>query len=213
MSDAARISSPITPEAHRDFHAALGRIDAAIRFDFRRLRWSADRREEAFAEARAAVWVAWHSLVRRGKDPREVGISAVVHFACRGVKNGRTAGANRSLGRGAGDLYHPRARRSTGLRVVGFDDLGGDGSRPWQDWLGADNRYGPAEEAAFRVDFAAWLEALPARKRRAVELLAEGLGTCEVAQRLGVTPAAVSQDRQWLARSWRGLQAQATSID
>jgi hypothetical protein len=214
MSNALRLESNLIPSAQRDFQEALPRIETAIRYNFRHHEWARHHRDEAFAEARAATWVAWHGLLRRGRNPEHVGIAAIVEFACRGVKNGRTVGANRNLGRGAGDLYHPRVRRITGLRVLAFEDLKNPHARSWQDWLTAtDRRFGPAEEATVRIDFAAWLETLPERKRRAAELLAQGFATGEVARQLQVTPAAISQDRQWLARSWHQFHTQADAIE
>jgi hypothetical protein len=192
-------------DAHRAFDAALGRIDAVLRHQFRT--WPRARRRDAIADARAYTWLAWHGLLARGKDPITVGITAIAANACRAVRNGRSVGSARSVGRGAMDIHHPKARHATGLRVVSLEGLGGRPGR-WQDWLAADDRYGPADEAAFRLDFAAWLAGLPARKRRVAEFLAEGLGTGEVAHHLGVTPGAVSQSREWLARSWGHFQGQ-----
>ena len=83
------------------------------------------------------------------------------------------------------------------------------GSDAWKQWLACDNRVGPADEAAFRIDFAAWLEGLPERRRRVAELLAEGHETGVVARMLGVTPGAISQARTWLAANWRRYQAEA----
>ena len=204
---AASPSAAATTDAHRAFDAALPRIDAAIRYHFRRRPRA--QREEAIAEAVAYTWAAWHGLLRRGKDPVAVGVVAIAANACRAVKKGRSVGANRSVGRGAMDVHHPRARLATGLRVVSLEDPAGVAEGTWRDWLATGRRYGPADEAAFRVDFAAWLAGLPGRKRRAAELLAEGLGTGEVACRLGVTPGAVSQARGWLARSWGATQGEA----
>ncbi|MBA3413632.1 MAG: hypothetical protein H0U10_00200 [Chloroflexia bacterium] len=204
---AATLSTATTADAHRAFDAALGRIDATIRHHFRR--WPRGHREEAFAEARAYTWAAWHGLLRRGKDPVAVGIIGIVANACRAVKNGRAVGSCRTVGRGAMDVHHPRARLATGLRVVSIEELDGAPPGAWRDWLAADQRYGPADEAAFRLDFATWLAGLPARKRRVAGLLAEGLGTGEVARQIGVTPAAISQAREWLSRSWGQFQGEA----
>jgi hypothetical protein len=194
-------------EAHLAFDAALGRIDAVIRHEFRT--WPRAQRQDAIDDARAYTWLAWHGLVARGKDPIQVGVAAIAANACRAVRNGRSVGSARSVGRGAMDIHHPRARLATGLRVVSLEDLGGGSPGRWQDWLVANDRYSPADEAAFRLDFAAWLAQLPSTRRGVAELLAQGLGTGEVARRLGVTSSAVSQSRDWLARSWGQFQSQA----
>src|SRR4051812_45697654 len=206
MSAAPLTANP-TADAHRIFDAALGRIDAALRYHFRR--WPRAEREDALAEARAYTWAAWVGLLRRGKDPVAVGVVAIADNCSRAVKNGRSVGSSRSPGRGAMDILHPRARLATGVRVVPLEELAGLPPGGWRDWLASDDCYGPADEAIFRVDFAAWLACLPEQKRRAAELLAEGLGTGEVAHRLGVTPGAVSQAREWLSRSWRQFRAEA----
>jgi hypothetical protein len=76
------------------------------------------------------------------------------------------------------------------------------------EWIATDRHMGPAGAAAFRLDLASWLASLPERRRRTAELLAEGHGTLEVARWVGVTPAAVSQARSWLARSWHEFQGE-----
>src|SRR5205823_1946402 len=108
-------------------------------------------REEAVAEARAASWSAWHGLVERGKDPVEVGVDGIAHNAIRYVKNGRRLG-NRHCGRGAMDVGHRRAQRVGGFRVVSLDQaIGSEGSADsLRQWLVADYRVGPADEAGFR---------------------------------------------------------------
>jgi hypothetical protein len=204
MSAARTLAAPVTTAAHRSFIEALDRIDAVIAYQFRR--WPRGLREEAMAEARAGCWVAWHGLLRRGKDPVAVGVTGIAENACRAVRNGRTVGRNRAAGPTAADIHHPKTRRATGLRVVSIERPGEGSPGGWRDWLASESHYGPADEAAFRVDFAAWLGGLPARKRRMAELLAGGWKTGEVACRLAVTAGAVSQARSWLASSWERFQ-------
>ena len=120
---AATLTATATADAHRAFDAALGRIDAALRYHFRR--WPRADREDAIAEARAYTWAAWLGLIRRGKDPVAVGVVAIAANCCRAVKNGRSVAATRSPGRGAMDVHHPGARRATGLRVVPLEELAG----------------------------------------------------------------------------------------
>ena len=148
--------------AHAQFEAALPAITNAARYAFRRRR--PQDRDEAVAEARACAWKAWHGLVERGKDPVVVGVSGIAGYAVRHVLNGRRIG-HRGGGRGSMDVYHFKAQAACGFRVVGLDGDAasepGPGSDAWKDCLAFDNRVGPAEEAAFRIDFAAWLDGLP----------------------------------------------------
>src|SRR5262245_21055561 len=95
------------PALHRQFEAALPQIDNSIRFQFRR--WSGRQRAEAIADARAAVWYAWHGLLARGKDPTAVGPTGIAFNACRYVKRGRRLGTGR-CGRPGIDVYHRRAQ-------------------------------------------------------------------------------------------------------
>ena len=154
------------PAIHRQFEAELPRIDKVLSFEFRR--WPPRRRAEAVADARAAAWAAWRGLLARGQDPVEVGPPGIARNAARYVKAGRRLGTG-SCGRGAMDVYHPRARRRSGLKLVSLDHdpgaIPGEESDGWRDWLASDNRCTPADEACFRLDFAGWLEGLPPRKR------------------------------------------------
>src|SRR4051812_12242383 len=152
MSAATLTANPAS-HAHRAFEAALGRIDVALRYHFRRL--PRDEREEAVAEARAYTWAAWLGLIRRGEDPVAVGVVAIADNCCRAVKNGRSVGARRSAGRGAMDVHHPKARRATGLRVVPLEELAGLPPGGWRDWLASDDRDGAAGEAIFPGDLPA----------------------------------------------------------
>jgi hypothetical protein len=176
--------------AQEQFTAILKAVEIAARYAFRRRR--RQDREEAVAEARAAAWSAWHGLIRKGKDPVEVGVTGIANNAIRGVRNGRRIG-NRTCGRGVMDVQHPRVRRALGLRVVSFEEMAGHAVGSWRDWLACDHRVGPAAAACFRLDFEGWLAGLPEKKRRVAELLAEGHEPGLVARLVGVSPARVSQ--------------------
>ena len=193
--------------AQEQFTATLNAVEDAARYAFRRRR--RQEREEALAEARAAAWSAWHGLIRRGKDPVEVGVTGIANNAVRNVRQGRRIG-NRTCGRGAMDVQHPRVRRALGLRVVAFEELAGPPRGSWRQWLACDNRVSPADEAAFRIDFAAWLGGLPERKRLVAELLAGGHEPGLVARIVGLSPARISQLRTELAGSWEKFQGTAS---
>jgi hypothetical protein len=135
-----------------------------------------------------------------------VGPTGIATRSCLPVKVGR-----RLAGGGRLDLLDYRSRRRTGVEVFPLGRRAGTAPAPdaWRAWLAEDNRVSPADEACFRIDFAVWLDGLPARKRAVALLLAEGNTTGAVARALGVTPGAVSQARAWLEASWAAFQAQS----
>jgi hypothetical protein len=99
-----------------------------------------------------------------------------------------------------------------GLVRLSLHDRGrrGAGRDPeaWAAWEVVDNRVSPADQAAFKLDYEAWLSRLPVRKRRVAELLAAGETTGEVARLLGVTAGAISQARRSLEADWRAFQGE-----
>ena len=107
-------------DAQREFATRLPVVVNATRFAFRRRRLRRHDYEDILAEAIAACWSAWVGLVSRGRDPLEVGVCGIANQAARYVRNGRRI-PNRSGGRGAMDVWHPRVRRALGLRVVSFE--------------------------------------------------------------------------------------------
>jgi hypothetical protein len=198
--------------AQEQFTATLSAVEDAVHYAFRR-RLRPQEYEEALAEARAAAWSAWHGLVQRGKDPVEVGVHGIAANAIRWVRARRKVG-NTNCGRGAMDVYHPRAQAACGFTLVSLDsgdevDAGDSTRGSWREWLSEDNRVTPADEAAFRLDFEGWLIGLPERKRRVAELLAEGHEGVVVARTVGIAPSRVTQLRSELAASWRAFQGQA----
>ena len=163
----------------------LSAVEDAARYAFRRRR--RQDREEAVAEARAAAWSAWHGLIRKGKDPLAVGVTGIANNAIRYVRNGRRVG-NTSCGPGAMDVFR-KAQKARDFKVVSLDSndqfIPGSLVGTWKEWLACDHRVGPADAAAFRVDFAAWLAGLPEKKRQVAELLAEGHEPAVVARLVG----------------------------
>ena len=193
--------------AQEKFTASLKAVEDAARFAFRRRR--RQDREEALAEARAAAWSAWHGLIRKGKDPVEVGVTGIANNAVRNVRQGRRIG-NRTCGRGAMDVQHPRVRRALGLRVVAFAELAGPQVGSWRDWLAEDNSISPADQAIFHLDYQTWLAGLPEKKRWVAELLALGHEGFVVARLIGIAQSRVSQLRGELAENWQAFQQPAS---
>jgi hypothetical protein len=205
----ATMSGPSLSAVHQSFLAELPRIEDVLRFRLRR--WPSRGRDEALSDARAAAWHAWSGLVRRGRDPLAVGPTGIAANAVRYVLRGRRLGCG-PRGRGAMDIHQPRAQAGGGFRVVSLEaepnDRDGSSGDAWRECALSDGRWSPAEEACFRVDFAAWLGGLTARQRRTADLLAVGHTTGGVADTLGVTPGAVSQARARLMASWLAFQGE-----
>jgi hypothetical protein len=114
------------------------------------------------------------------------------------------------------DIFNGRAQKAGSFRVISYNygPATGTGSKSevWREWLVADRRVSPGDSVAFRIDFSSWLDRLPERRRRTAELLAEGYGTGEVARKLGISAAAVSQARLWLEKSWREFQGELPGV-
>jgi hypothetical protein len=153
--------------------------------------------------------------VKRGKDPLAVGPTGIAANAVRYVRGGRRLGTGE--GKRGLDVFDLRAHRRLGTKVISIDS--GRTKEPgaerdeWRQWLTVGERFNPADAACFTIDFAAWLDSLPPRKRKVAELLALGHETGAAACILGVTPAAVSISRSWLEASWRAFQGQPARQD
>jgi DNA polymerase-3 subunit epsilon len=165
--------------AHAAFLSLVPRLQTHARVRFRHLR-PVDR-EEAVAEVVAYGFASFLRLKERDKDPATFP-AVFAHFVARAVANGRRVVRRPS----ARDLLaRPRGGR---VAVHKLDDpMPGGGW--WRD-AALDRRVRVDEQAAFNIDFPAWLATLPAPKRRVAELLARGHGTDEAASRTGLSPAA-----------------------
>jgi hypothetical protein len=103
MSSATLSGTSLTV-VQQQFESSFPSMDKVIRHQFRN--WPAASRAEALADARAALWAAWCSLTRRGKDPLEVGVTGIAPSA--GSESRSSAWTNppvrsRPLGPAAGE--------------------------------------------------------------------------------------------------------------
>jgi hypothetical protein len=199
------------PEAlHAHFLAILPRIEqhAQVRFAFLRC---PGRRDDAIAEVVALCWRWFLRLIEQGKDIDQF-VSVLADFAVRHVKSGRKlCGQER-----AKDVMSARAQRSKGFAV---EPLNGSTRRSLEDVVGdphgrdlmdafeerlKDNTQSPVPvQAAFRIDYPAWLAQLGARNRAIAEDMALDLGTFELAERHKISAGRVSQLRRELHLDWR----------
>jgi hypothetical protein len=105
-------------------------------------------------------------------------------------------------------VLSPYAQRKQGFAVSRLDRPS-EGNDAWKEILVEDPSCTPAELAASRIDFDAWVKTLPRHKRRMASTLAAGETTSDTAKKFKVTPGRVSQVRRELAESWDEFQGAA----
>ena len=72
----------------------------------------------------------------------------------------------------------------------------------WAEILVEDKNAGPAQTAAMRIDFAAWLKTLKPQTRKIARYLSLGNRTKDTAKKFGVSECRISQLRQELKAAW-----------
>ncbi len=218
MNAATRpLNSPAVHHLQAVFLALLPRIELHARIAFRDVP-CAQRREDAVAETVAVAW-KWHvRLAERGKDVTHF-VAGFAALAARAVRSGRRLVGQEK----AKDVLSPLAQRRRGFRVeplpastcTAFDRLHADPHG--QQKLDAfeerlrDNTLTPvADQAAFRIDFPAWLKTLTPRERRVVRAMARNERTKDLSRRFGVSPARISQLRRAFHDNWLRYHGEGT---
>jgi hypothetical protein len=115
----------------------------------------------------------------------------LARYGWRQYRAGRSVGGSLN----SRDVASPSCQRRRGCVLESVDD--------WQHLVVENRRTTPAELAALRVDFSAWLNTLSPRDRRLTEELAQGESTSAVATLFRLTASRVSQLRRELETSWR----------
>jgi len=175
----------------------LPRVKAHGRVFFRHFKCR-DKKAEAIAEMVALAWKWFARLVELGKDPA-LFPTALAGYAARAVHSGRRlAGMER-----AKDVLSPLAQARHGFTVGRLPDFATLGGNPLSEALTDNTQTPPDEQAAFRLDFPAWLKTRTDRDRRVIEDLMVGERTGDVAARHGLTAGRVSQLRRDFLDDWR----------
>jgi hypothetical protein len=145
--------------------------------------------------------MAFTRLCERNKQHCAFGTPLAV-FAAAGFNVGRRV----STSLNCRDVTSANCQRRTGVTVQSFTRWI-DQDEEWDEMLVEDRRSTPAEIAALRIDFWAWLAALPRRDRWIAWLLAAGEAVTSIARQFGLTPGRVSQLRRELCDSWHMFTA------
>ena len=188
------------PHWHQGFMAMLPAIQTHAKVAFRHL--DREAREEAVQEVTANAAVAYARLFELGKvDLAYPGVLA--RYAVAQVKDGRKVGTKSNV-RDVSSSYCQMRKAVTMERLDRFDKQADE----WQEILVEDRHATPADVAASRLDFAAWMKSLSGRYRKIAKALARGETTGRVARMFKVSDGRISQLRRELRDSWREFQGE-----
>ncbi len=156
-------------------------------------------REELAAEALAAAFAMYVSLVRRGKQdmayPTPLGM-----YGARQAIDGRQIGS----GTNVRDITSRCCRQRKGVVVEPLDRFDRQ-DEEWRQIVVEDRSAGPAEIVATRVDFEDWLSELTPKQRKVAQTLARGESTKAAARKHRVSPGRISQMRRELMAAWEAF--------
>jgi len=190
---------------HADFLNMLPAIQRRARLALRHL--GAEAREEAMQEVIANTLAAYVRLVELGKAdlayPSVLAQYAVAQCLC-----GRKVGCRLNF-RDVMSSY-AQLKKDFGVeRLDGYDNDTGE----WREILVEDRRATPADVAASRIDFAAWMRTLSRRYRKIAMALAVGETTARVAKMFQISRGRVSQLRREFCESWQQFHERAGVAD
>jgi hypothetical protein len=184
------------PILHSGFLALLPRLRRHAEITFHFLRCPAER-ADCVQEALALAWAWYRRLAQRGKDASDFA-SALATFAARAVQAGRRITGSESFQ----DVLSVTAKLRHGVRVFRLSESGTLTISGWQEAVADNTRTPPDEQAAFRIDFPAWLATRTDRDRRLIADLAVGERTGDVARKYGLSAGRISQLRRAFSADW-----------
>jgi len=198
---------------HVVFLAILEPLLRHAQFAFRHIRNEHDR-EDFIQEVLCIAWNWTLRMLENNKDPREFP-TAVAEFASKHVKAGRRfvggkLGLKDVLSRFAQARHSFTAQSLPSSTATTHESRFGtvDGQRTqdlFEEILQEHDRSPVPEQAAFRIDFPAFLATLSDRNRRIAEDMMLGETTLELSSRHRVTPGRVSQLRREFHAEWHAF--------
>lgn len=124
-------------------------------------------------------------------------------FSIRQVKSGRRLGAKQNIK----DITSEYCQLNKGFAVQRLDHYDEENAG-WQEIVVEDKTSGPAEIAATRIDFAAWLQTLSKKEREIAITLSTGETTGRTARKFGLSASRVSQLRRQFKEAWEEFQGE-----
>jgi len=183
------------PRWHQPFLAMLPRICHYARFAFRRL--DPEAKQEAVQCVVASALAAYVRLVQLNKA--SIAYAApLAMYAIRQYRDGRRLGSRLNVREVSSEYAH----KAKGIRLQRLDKYDRE-EKCWQEILIPDRTCTPADLAASRIDFPAFLDTLTRRNRKLALRLATGESTNRVAKLFRISAGRVSQLRRELHAAWR----------
>lgn len=183
------------PYWHEHFLAMLPTITRHARFAFRGE--APLQRAELVQETIANALNAYVRLVELGKA--ELAYPTVLaRYAVAQIRCGRRVGNPLNTR----DVLSHQAQAKGEFRVHSLSQPR-EQAEPWREAIADDLRTPVADQAAFRIDFPAWLKRHPVRQRKIALALVAGERPTDVARRFRLTNGRISQLRRAFYKSWQ----------
>ena len=165
-----------------------------------------EAREEAVQAVLYNTCAAYARLVELGKADLAYP-TVLARYGVAQVKDGRRLGGHLNCK----DVSSEYCQRAKGLSLERLDKYDSK-EDVWQKAIIEDRHAGPAEVAATRIDFSAWLGLLPRRLRKIATFLASGETTTAAAKRFRVSQGRISQIRRQLFEAWHRFQGDEPAV-
>jgi hypothetical protein len=190
-----------TLDWHRRFLRLVPAIRRAANFRFRTL--SAYRRREIVDDVLGMCCAFFARLAEKGQEERGYP-TTLVQFAVAQLRQGRQVGSPLNVR----DISSRYSQQKKGLQLERLDQLD-EAEQTWKEVLLEDRRATPADLAASRIDFAAWLAMMSPLRRQIAEFLSLGESTRAAARRFALSPGRISQLRREFHASWSAFQGES----
>lgn len=191
------MTAPLAPDpetltaAQAAFEEHYPDIERRARLQHRKLR--ADTRDDAAAETIGWVWKAFRRMSLEGRDPVPL-LPQMIRYAAGHVRAGKLIGRSES-----NDVLSRSGREKGGHSVGGLSGADGEAVE-----LRA-RVPGPAAEAITAMDWRAFLDTLTPKERALADGLVEGYSMAEIAEKRGVSKAAIGDMRNTVARKYEAF--------
>ncbi|MEI8375854.1 MAG: hypothetical protein WCJ35_23775 [Planctomycetota bacterium] len=163
-----------------------------------------EARQECVQNVLCNTWAALVGLARRGKLDKAFP-TVLAKFAEKQTRDHRIVGGHLDVT----DVLSPYCQAKKHVRVARLDryhrvkECWEDPEESCSELLAENRNTTPADLAASRIDFSAWLKLLPYRQRRIAKFLSVGNRTADTAKKFKVSAGRISQVRRELAENWK----------